>query len=103
MGSISSKPSTRWRRAHLSASLSARAPLTYRPESQEIENRAVEVLGSDPAPLMDLGSELQARGGSCSALTLQLYGRLFSGSRSHLLAYEKPVGVGYPVAVAAPR
>jgi aromatic ring-opening dioxygenase LigB subunit len=89
--------------AHLSASLSARAPLTYRPESEEIETRAVEVLGADPEPLTELGSDLATRGGSCSASTLQLYGRLFSGSRSHLLAYEKPVGVGYPVAVAVPR
>ncbi|MFN2593876.1 MAG: hypothetical protein ABR579_03180 [Actinomycetota bacterium] len=89
--------------AHLSASLSARAPLTYRRESEEIEDRAVAALDRDPADLMELASELTSRGGSCSASTVHLYGRLFAGGRSHLLAYEKPVGVGYPVAVAEPR
>ncbi|MDQ3878265.1 MAG: hypothetical protein M3290_07960 [Actinomycetota bacterium] len=86
--------------AHLSASLTSRAPLTYRSESEEIDNRVVESLSGDPAQVIELAPELATRGGSCSASTLHLYGRLFAGGRSRLLAYEKPVGVGYPVAVA---
>src|SRR5207249_2272269 len=79
--------------ANLSASLTARAPLTYRPESEEIEAQVKAALDGDPARLMELAPELATRGGSCSASTLRLFGRLFAGGRSRLLAYEKPVGV----------
>lgn len=86
--------------ANLSAGLTARAPLTYRRESEEVESKVVAALSADPEVVIGLADDLAGRGGSCSASTTHLYGRAFAGGRSELLAYEKPVGVGYPVALA---
>jgi len=86
--------------ANTSAALSGRAPLTEIPKALGIERQVISALDGDPARLNGVLSELAAVAGSCSAGSLGAYAQLFSGTRSELLAYEHPVGVGYPVAMS---
>jgi aromatic ring-opening dioxygenase LigB subunit len=85
--------------ANTSAGLSPRGPLTELPGAADVERRALDALDSDSSALTELGEDLARVAGSCGAGPLIAFGRLLGGRRSRLLAYEAPVGVGYPVAV----
>jgi aromatic ring-opening dioxygenase LigB subunit len=81
-----------------SAGLSPRGPLTEVPGAAEIESRVLEAIQRDLAEVEGLVDELHSAGGSCGSGPLLCLALLFGGHPARLLAYERPVGVGYPVA-----
>jgi aromatic ring-opening dioxygenase LigB subunit len=81
-----------------SAGLSSRGPLTELPGAAEIETRVLAALERDVAEIEGVVEKLHSTGGSCAAGPLLCLALLFGGHPAPLLAYEKPVGVGYPVA-----
>ncbi|MDP9301902.1 MAG: hypothetical protein M3P43_13580 [Actinomycetota bacterium] len=84
--------------AQTSCALTPRAPLTERAEAKPVEANVVRALGGDPSALGESVGDLWRLGGSCSPGTLAVYGRVFSGRQSEVLAYAYPFGVGYVVA-----
>jgi aromatic ring-opening dioxygenase LigB subunit len=89
--------------ANTSIALSARAPLTLRPEAREVEDRLLELLPSDAGAASELASDLARSGGSCGAGPLTVFGELCRGATTNVLAHEEPVGIGYLVAKAEAR
>jgi hypothetical protein len=81
-----------------SAGLSPRAPLTELSGAAEVEDRLLNALQRDVGELEGLVEELDSVSGSCASGPLLCLALLFGGHPARLLAYEKPVGVGYPVA-----
>jgi hypothetical protein len=84
--------------AQTSCALTPRAPLTERAEAKPAEAAVIDALSGDPAALRGSLEELWKRGGSCSPATLAVYGDVFGGRASEVLAYQYPFGVGYVVA-----
>lgn len=88
--------------ANTSAALSPRAPLGERPEAVALEDGLLEALRLDAGVLQRLAPNLPAAAGSCGAGPLRALGRLLDGTPLRVLAYERPVGVGYLVARSRP-
>jgi hypothetical protein len=87
--------------ANTSVALTDRAPLGYREEAVELEKRFVQELQRDSSAAASFASDLETIGGSCGAGPLTLFGSLFEGRPSTVVAYDHPFGVGYLAAVTA--
>lgn len=85
--------------ANGSTGLSPRAPLTEIDGAVELEDALLKALDTDSALVADAARALADRGGSCGLGPLVVFARLFAGRRCRVLAHERPVGVGYTVAV----
>ena len=85
--------------ANGSAGLSPRAPLTEIEGAGELEDALLEALRTDVSRVADAAHALSNRGGSCGLGPLLAFARLFAGRSCRVLAHERPVGVGYTVAV----
>lgn len=81
-----------------SAALSPRAPYGEQRAALEIEEELLAALHADVGRLDALAPRLFDAGRSCAAGPLACLARLRPGSRGRLCAYERPAGVGYPVA-----
>lgn len=81
--------------AHGSAALSARAPLTERPEGHRLQEAIGDALGSDLGALTEIPEQLWEEGGSCSAGAFAVLAGLFAGSALEMIAQGSPFGVGY--------
>ncbi|MGH2817995.1 MAG: hypothetical protein ACRDJS_05990 [Actinomycetota bacterium] len=84
--------------AHTSAALTARAPLTEKAEGRALDQRILSSLEGDVRALDGIECDAWTAGGSCGAGPFAAFGRLLSGRRAQVLAYEHPFGVGYLVA-----
>jgi MEMO1 family protein len=84
--------------AHTSAALTPRAPLTEKPEGRALDDRVLTSLATDAGGLDDISCDAWTAAGSCGAGPFAAFGRLLSGRRADVLAYEHPFGVGYLVA-----
>lgn len=83
--------------AHTSAAITARAPLTERPEGKEVHQAIVSALEHGPARLGDIPLEKFRRAGSCGAGGWTLLGQLVT-EPMEVVAEAAPFGVGYVVA-----
>jgi hypothetical protein len=63
-----------------------------------VETDVLKALSADPSTLESSIQALWSDGGSCSTSTLAVYGRVFAGRASEVVAYQHPFGVGYTVA-----
>jgi hypothetical protein len=81
-----------------SAALSPRAPYGEQRSALEVEEKLLGALHTDVGRLDALAPRLFDAGRSCAAGPLACLARLRPGSRAQLCAYERPAGVGYPVA-----
>jgi hypothetical protein len=81
-----------------SAALTPRAPFGEQPPALEVEEQALDALRTDVGRLDALASPLFELGRSCGAAPLACLAGLRRGSGARLCAYERPAGVGYPVA-----
>lgn len=81
--------------AHGSAALSARAPLTERPEGHRLQAAIEEAFRSDLGALAEIPEQLWDAGGSCSAGAFAVLAGLFAGSTLEMIAQDAPFGVGY--------
>jgi hypothetical protein len=84
--------------ANTSAALSARAPYGRQGPALEVEEEVLDALVTDVGRLDPLALRLVQQGRSCAAAPLACLARLRRGSRAEVCAYERPAGVGYPVA-----
>ncbi len=82
---------------HTGAGLSARAPIPETEDRWVIETEVRAALEKDLGALEDLAPRLAREGGSCSAATLSLFGRLFGSRSATDVTIAEPFGVGYPV------
>jgi hypothetical protein len=87
--------------AHTSVALTERAPLGYREEAVELEKRFLQELQRDASAATSFATDLESIGGSCGAGPFTVFGRLFEGRQTTLVAYDHPFGVGYLAAVTA--
>jgi hypothetical protein len=87
--------------ANTSIALTERAPLGYREEAVELEKRFVQELQRDSSAAASFASDLETVGGSCGSGPLTMFGSLFEGRPSTVLAYDHPFGVGYLAALTA--
>ena len=85
--------------ANGSAGLSPRAPLTEIEGATELEDALLHALRADVKQVAGAARALSERAGSCALGPLLAFAQLFSGRGSRVLAHERPVGVGYTVAV----
>lgn len=85
--------------ANDSAGLSARAPLTKLPGAMELSDDLLGALGADVGLVEEPAHRLAIDGGSCGFGPLLALGRLFTGRRAEVIVHERPVGVGYTVAL----
>lgn len=83
--------------AHGSAALSARAPLTDRPEGHRLQEAIVEAATTDLSTLLEIPEGLWEQGGSCSAGAFATLASLFPGRTLDISAQDAPFGVGYIV------
>lgn len=81
------------------AGLSPRAPLTEVPEAVALEGKLLDGLAQDAAVARELAVDL-GRAGSCAGGPLSAFGLAFGGAPARTVAYECPLGVGYPVVAA---
>jgi hypothetical protein len=88
--------------AHLSAGLSARAPLTEVSGATEVDREVVEALEADPARIENLLGPLHEVGHACGVGPLSVLRHVLEGWRSEGLTYEAPFGVGYMVGQWSP-
>lgn len=86
--------------ANTAASLSERAPLSLRPGTKRLEAKLLRSLESDIGAVEDVARRLSDDGGSCSLGTLTAFARIFAHTTAAVVAYGRPFGVGYVVAVA---
>ena len=86
--------------ANGSAGLSPRAPLTEIEGAVELEEALLNALRKDASLAGDAALALSERAGSCGLGPLLAFAHLFAGRSCRVLAHERPVGVGYTVAVA---
>lgn len=86
--------------ANTAAALSPRAPYTERSVAIELEDGLLGGLGTDAGLAQDLARDMSATGMSCGVGPLTAFGDLCRGSPVELVAYERPVGVGYVIARA---
>ena len=82
-----------------SPGLSPRAPLTEIEGARELEDLFLDALRSDGAEVETAARRLADDAGSCGLGPLIAFSRLFAGRSSKVLAHERPVGVGYTVAL----
>jgi hypothetical protein len=80
------------------AALSPRAPFGEQRAALEVEEKLLAALHADVGRLDALAPRLFDAGRSCAAAPLACLARLRPRSRGQLCAYERPAGVGYPVA-----
>ena len=85
--------------ANGSAGLSARAPLTELRGAADAEEELLGAAGENWGALGSCAARLSEVGGSCARGPLEVLARLFAGKEGRVLAHERPVGVGYTVAV----
>ncbi|MDQ4142786.1 MAG: hypothetical protein M3198_03425 [Actinomycetota bacterium] len=85
--------------ANGSAGLSARAPVTEIEGTAQLEDAFLDALRQDAAGVEKVVGELVEQAGSCGGGPLTALARLCAGQSSRILAHERPVGVGYTVAV----
>lgn len=83
--------------AHTGAGLTPRAPIRQDEHRWGVERLARSALAGDLGDLEELAPRLASEGGSCSAATLSLFGRLFRGRSPTEVCVAEPFGVGYPV------
>lgn len=81
-----------------SAALSPRAPFGEQRAALEVEEQLLAALNADVGRLDALAPRLFDAGRSCAAAPVACLARLRPGSPGKLCAYERPAGVGYPVA-----
>lgn len=82
---------------HGSAALSARAPLTDRPEGHRLQEAIVEAATTDLSLLLEIPVGWWEQGGSCSAGAFATLASLFPGRCLEISARDAPFGVGYIV------
>lgn len=83
--------------AHGSAALSARAPLTDRPEGHRLQEAIVEAATTDLSLLLEIPAGWWEQGGSCSVGAFATLASLFPGRVLDISAQDAPFGVGYIV------
>jgi hypothetical protein len=84
--------------ANSSAALTPRAPFGVQDAALEVEEELLAALQADVGRLDGLASRLLDAGRSCAGPPLGCLARLRAGTAGRLCAYERPAGVGYPVA-----
>jgi hypothetical protein len=84
--------------ANSSAALTPRAPYGEQGGALEVEENLLAALRGDVGLLDALAPRLFDAGRSCAAPPLACLALLRAGSAGRLCAYERPAGVGYPVA-----
>lgn len=82
---------------HGSAALSARAPLTDRPEGHRLQEAILEAATTDLSSLLEIPEGWWEQGGSCSAGAFATLASLFPGRALDISAQDAPFGVGYMV------
>lgn len=82
---------------HGSAALSARAPLTDRPEGHRLQEAIVEAATTDLSSLLEIPESWWELGGSCSVGAFATLAGLFPGRTLDISAQDAPFGVGYIV------
>lgn len=82
---------------HTSAAITARAPLTERPEGREVDRAVIEALGSSPRRLAEIPVEMWELAGSCGAGPFRALTRL-RDEPLEVLHHSAPFGVGYAIA-----
>jgi len=83
--------------AHTSAAISSRAPLTERPEGQEVDRAVVDALAEAPERLGAVPAGKWERAGSCGAGPFRVLSHL-AQEPLEVLHHSAPFGVGYVVA-----
>ena len=86
--------------ANGSAGLTPRAPLTEIEGAAELEDGLLKALRTDISLLPEAARALADGAGSCGLGPLLAFAQLFAGRACRVLVHERPVGVGYTVAVA---
>ncbi len=87
----------------MSHRLAPGAPAGYSPAGKEFDGRLVELLRrSDYHGILSMDEDLRYQAGECGYRSLVVALGALPGSRSELLSYEGPFGVGYAVARIVP-